>query len=43
MRVKYGVMGACAGFAFAIMIVFLGGWWSGTHIAGTNITDARGR
>jgi len=42
MRVKYGVMGACAGFAFAIIIVFAARS-SETGTPETFITDARGR
>ena len=33
--VNYGVMGACAGFAFAIIIVFLAARLSETLIPGT--------
>ena len=40
--VKYEVMGACAGFAFAIIIVFLAARLSETLIPGTFITDHAG-
>jgi hypothetical protein len=43
MRVKYGVIGACAGFAFAIIIVFLAARWSGTPTPEAFKTDTRGR
>jgi hypothetical protein len=43
MSVKYGFIGVCAGFAFAILVVFLAARWNVTPIAGTFITDVRGR
>ena len=43
MTVKYGVMGACAGLAFAFVIAFFEAQWNGTHIPKSFITDARGR
>jgi hypothetical protein len=43
MSVKYGFLGACAGLAFAILVVFLAARWNLMPIAGTFITDARGR
>jgi hypothetical protein len=39
MSVKYRFMGACAGFVFAILIVFLAARWNGTHIPETFITQ----
>lgn len=43
MSVKYGVMGACAGLAFAFVIAFFEARWNGTHIPTSLITDALGR
>jgi hypothetical protein len=43
MKVKYGVIGACAGIAFAIIVVLVAARWNETHPLGTFITDARGR
>ena len=41
--VKYGVIGACSGLAFAIVIAFFEAQWSGTHIPTSFISDGRGR
>jgi hypothetical protein len=43
MSVKYGFLGACAGLAFAILVVLLAARWNLMPIPGTFITDARGR
>jgi len=43
MRVKYGVMGACTGLVFAIVIVLFAARWNETRMPETVITDARGR
>lgn len=39
MSVKYGLMGACAGLAFAIMIVLVVARWNGMNIPGIFVTE----
>ncbi len=39
MSVKYGLMGACTGLAFAIVIVVVVAKWNGMHIPGIVTTE----